>query len=207
MFEIPERLDEAEEVALIERVSPDEVSVVVAERKKVNELVPAVSEADTGVVIAPVSVGYGESLGDERSVGVKVREPAEKVPVFDCVAEYRELERDCVAVRESVEVSRERVLDGVGKGETLGLLELLALRESETSSLRLALFESVPDTCPLRELGSEFEKVALIERVPPDEVGVAEVEREKVNELDPTVSEDDTVVVIVLVEGRLFESL
>ncbi len=115
-------------------------------------------------MIVRVSVRYGESLGDDRSVGVKVPEPAETVTELDCVAEYRELERDCVAVRESVEVSRERVLDGVGKGETLGVLELLALRESEASSLRLALYGSVPDTCSLRELGSEFERVITSER-------------------------------------------
>ncbi len=84
--------------------------------------------------------------------------------MLDWVSEYRELERDCVAVRESVEVSRERVLDGVGKGETLGLLELLTLRDSETTSLRLLLFESVPDTCSLTELGSEFERVITSER-------------------------------------------
>ncbi len=93
MFEILEQLDEAEKVALIERVSRDEVGVAEAKREKVEELVPRVSEDDT-----------------------------------------------------------------------VGLLELLTLRESETSSLRLALFESVPDTCSLRELGSEFERVITSER-------------------------------------------
>ncbi len=41
---------------------------------------------------------------------------------------------------------------------------------------------------------------------PPDDFS-GEGERRNTNELVPTVSEDDTVAVIVLVEGRLFESL
>jgi hypothetical protein len=144
-----------------------------------------------------VSVRYCESLGDMSPVGVKVREPAERVTVVDWVEEPRELENDCVAVSDSVEVSRERVFDGVGKGETLGLLELLTLWERETSSLRLPLSESVLDNSSLKELVKECERlisserewvleilelvaeaeyVALTDKVPPDKESVGELD-------------------------------